>query len=208
MKPMRRTGKLRRGIRWLSICLPLALFSVVAVLENTHHHQYGHYFGYGPHVDVVSEDSYIGIPGQTKLYSARLTNYRVWPLKLTCCDFISDTLTPGTEYPYAVQRWDSKSESWLTIMEANEENFCHPYPLGQAETHSNSKLLWPGGSVAVMGYEATGARDPFRKGDLARFVVFRRIGEHPDWTTAMPSLPFVIEDDVPRDDAGSFRVQH
>lgn len=59
-----------------------------------------------------------------------------------------------------------------------------------------------------MGSEATGARVPFRKGDLARFVVFKTISKEADWETAIPSNPFYIEDDVKRDAHDFFRVAH
>ena len=59
-----------------------------------------------------------------------------------------------------------------------------------------------------MSGEATGAREPFRKDDLARFVVFRKVVPRGDWQTAVPSVPFRIEDDVIRNENDSFRVQH
>lgn len=56
--------------------------------------------------------------------------------------------------------------------------------------------------------EATGAHDSFRKDDLARFVVFRKLDKTGDWQSAIPSVAFPIEDDVIRDENDSFRVKH
>jgi hypothetical protein len=58
-----------------------------------------------------------------------------------------------------------------------------------------------------MDGEATGAREPFQKGDQARFVVFTTLDKESAWKTAIPSVPFVIQDQVIRGD-GSFRVKH
>jgi hypothetical protein len=90
-------------------------------------------------------------------------------------------------------------------MDGTENGWCaipKTDSTGPAETY-----LSPGSSVTVMGSEATGAREPFRKGDLARFVVFRNVGARGDWNTAVASRPFRIEDDVVRDN-NSFRVKH
>ena len=86
---------------------------------------------------------------------------------------------PSVEYPYAVQRFNEAAKSWQTVMDETEKGWC-AFPqtdrIGPAETY-----LSPGSSVKVMGSEATGAREPFRKGDLARFVVFRNVGARGDW---------------------------
>lgn len=201
-------GKTEKALWKVLLVSVLALSLLTAYLEFSHHYNYGHLFTYGLHVDVLSEDYDIGIPGQKKLYRAELTNYGLLPVKLTACDFTTDTLSPGTDYPYAVQRWDPSSSIWQTVTEVNEENFCHPVPLGRAETQRTTRLIWPLMSVVVMGSEATGARVPFRKGDFARFVVFKTIVTEAVWETAIPSKPFLIEDDVKRDAEDSYRVAH
>jgi len=173
----------------------------------THKYHYGHFVPLGLHLDVLVEDACIGIPGQKKLYRAELSNFNLWPVKLTACDFITDTLQPETEYPYAVERWDVSSNTWSTVVQMDSESFCRPYPTGMSHTRVVTKLLWPCMSVLVMRGEATGARVPFRKGDLARFVVFRSLSGV-EWQTAVASKPFEIEEDVIRDEQDSFRVKH
>ncbi len=179
----------------------------IACVEFAHRLTFGHLVPYGLHVDVLSEEVSIGIPGQKKMYRAELSNFTLWPARLDACDYVTDAFGHGTEYPYAVQRWDNNSNGWQTIVEVNGEGFCQVNPLSTIETHLRSKLLWPGMSVGVMEGEATGARARFQKGDLARFMVFRTVGKDLGWKTAVASKPFVIEDDVPKD-AGSFQVKH
>jgi hypothetical protein len=49
------------------------------------------------------------------MYWPLLSNYTLWPVKLAACDYITDAMQPGTEYPYAVQRWNTSSNAWETI---------------------------------------------------------------------------------------------
>ena len=178
----------------------------ITVVEWRHHRTYGHFVSYGLHVDALSEDFSIAIPGQKRLYWAVLSNYSLSTVRLPGCRIPSDVLYPPVEYPYAVQRFDEASNSWQTVMDETENGWCafrQTDAIGKAETY-----LSPGSSVEVMGSEATGAREPFRKGDLARFVVFRDVGARGDWKTAVASAPFRIEDDVVRDENNSFRVTH
>jgi len=177
-------------------------------LEWNHHHEYGHLVSYGLHIDVVSENYNIGIPGQTKLYRAQLSNYSLFPLKFVACDYVSDDFGKGTQLPYAVQRWDVGSKSWQTIAGINPDRFCQITPLSKIAAEITSRRLWPGATVEVMEGEATGALEPFRKGDVARFVVFRSLDTTDELSNAIPSVSFSIEDDVVRDTKDSFRVAH
>ena len=199
-------------LRKAHLILPVIVIVVIVGLlvgsfEWNHFRTYGHFVSYGLHVDPVSRDGYIGIPGQTKMYSARLSNYSLRSVTLPACDYVTDALEPGTGFPYAVQRFDISSSTWNTVTDASGEWFCRPYPLGRVETHLVSKKLAPGASIEVMEEEATGARDQFRQGDLARFVVFTKRDKSGDWSTAIPSAPFRIEDNVIRD-ANHLRLKH
>lgn len=194
-----RLRNLKRHVLRIAFALAILLCGLIAFIEFSHRYSYGHFVPYGLHLDVVSENVNIGIPGQTKMYHAKLSNFTLWPATLTACNFITDAMQPGTAYPYAVQRWDTSTNSWQTVVEVSRESFCQPYPLGKIETQVVSKLLWPSMAVDVMEGEATGAREPFRKGDLARFVVFRRMDKQADWQTAIPSPAFTIEDEVDKE---------
>jgi hypothetical protein len=180
---------------------------LVGRIEWNHHRTYGHFVAYGLHLDPVNRDAYIGIPGQTKMYSARLSNYSLNAVTIPACDYVTDAFERGTEHPYAVQRFDPSSNTWQTVVDASGGGFCRPAPLSTIETHLVSRTLAPGCSVEVMEEEATGARDAFRQGDLARFVVFTKLDKSGDWTTAIASVPFVIEDNVTRDDPTPLRVK-
>jgi hypothetical protein len=61
--------------------------------------------------------------------------------------------------------------------------------------------------VQVMEGEATGARERFQKDDKARFIVFKRLAKEVDWRNAVASEPFIIEDEVSRQNV-PFRVKH
>lgn len=194
-------------ISWLLIALILLASIGIGGLEYLHHREYGHYVSYGLHVDPMNREAYIGIPGQTKMYWPRLTNYTLWPVKLIACDYMTDATEPGTSYPHAVQRWNTTTNSWDTIIEVNGEGYCHPVPLSTVRADLVTKRLWPGKSVEVMEGEATGAREPFQKGDQARFVVFMTTDKNNAWKDAIPSVPFIIQDQVMRD-GNSYRVAH
>lgn len=198
----------RSFLRLVLLILVGALVLAVAYVQFEHRYNYGHFVPYGLHVDVVSEEAWIGIPGQKNMYSAEISNFSFLPVTLDGCDYLTDDFGRGTSYPYAVQRWDNTSGSWQTIGGLpSEANFCHPMPLSMVQTNRISKLLWPGMRVEVMEGEATGARVPFQKDDRARFVVFRKLGNEAEWSDGVASHPFIIEDDVPRDDV-QFRVEH
>jgi hypothetical protein len=201
------TGRKYFWVRWLSAILITTFGILIGGIEYIHYHDYGHFVSYGLHADALNRDADIGIPGQTKMYWPRLSNYTLWPVKLAACDYITDAIEPGTEYPYAVQRWNTSSNAWETIAEVNGDGYCHPYPLGMIETNLVYKRLWPGVSVDVMEGEATGAREPFQKGDRARFIVFTTANKNDAWKTAIPSAPFVIQDQVIHGNVPS-RVRH
>jgi hypothetical protein len=180
---------------------------LVVGVEWKHYHTYGHLVAYGLHVDVLNEDFNIAIPGQTKMYWAEIFNFSLVPVQLPACRPSGDTLDPPLEYPYAIQRFNETSRAWQTIVDGTDGGFCLP-PVRREMTGVVYTYLLPGSSVKVMSSEATGAREPFRKGDLARFVVFRKVSPNGEWETAITSVPFRIEDDVLREKDGSFRVQH
>ena len=206
MIELRKNKKVFRMLCSMLIAVSIIIAICISVIEFVHYRHYKHFVSYGLHADIVIEDSSIGIPGQTKLYWARLSNYSIFPVNLSACEFITDDMSPGVGYPYAVQRWNSSSNSWDTISENNGDGFCEPAPLSKIKADLVITKLWPGKSVETE-WEATGAREPFQKGDLARFVVFRTTEKRIAWQTAVASVPFTIEDQVDRED-GSFRIKH
>jgi hypothetical protein len=201
---MRATANWRR---WAVGTIVALLLMSVMVPRIWHRAARGHFPLLGLHVDAVSMQGSIGIPGQTTLYWPELSNFRFWPARFTACDFISDTLTPGTEYAYGVQRWNPSTSSWDNVSLPEPEWFCEPEPLSKGDTHQRRRYIWPGQTVKVIGFEAVGAREEFRQGDLARFVVFRNVARPLDWGAAIASNGFRIEDDV-EPTTMEFRLRH
>ncbi|HEX7294771.1 MAG TPA: hypothetical protein VF251_03390 [Pyrinomonadaceae bacterium] len=202
-----KTGFWRRALKRIALAILIAVGVSVAYFEFGHRYNYGHFVPYGLHMDVTSRNSSIGIPGQEKMYEARLSNFMFWPVSLQACDYMDDAFGRGTMFPYAVQRWDREGNKWSTIVETSEAGFCRPVPLSVVEAKPTSKRLWPGMEIQVVEGEATGAREPFKRGDLARFVVFRNLAKDLDLRNATASAAFVIEDEVVRDGT-QFRVTH
>jgi hypothetical protein len=153
--------------------------------------------------DLVVTNADIGIPGISKMYEATLTNRGLLPVRVTRCNFIDDTLSPGTNVAYAVQRWDGGSKRWATVVEWRQSEFCKPYPLGIVEANLTRSWLWPGQKLST-GEEATAARDGFNVGDRGRFVVFT--GTPGDYSSAVLTSEFVI-DERPQTDV-PLRVRH
>jgi len=157
----------------------------------------------GLHAQLVVVNADIGIPGISKMYEARLVNHALWPIRISRCDFVDDTLTPGRMVAYAVQRWDNSTTRWTTVVEASASGFCKPYPLGIVKANLTSGWLWPGQSLSTGG-EATAARDGFNLGDKGRFIVFT--GAAGDYSSAIATAEFVVDEhrqtDVP------LRVRH
>jgi cupin domain len=80
----------------LAITAAAILILGISLHELYHLTRYGHLAPFGLHSDVVVRKSDIGIPGISKLYEARLTNYGIAPVKVTACDFLSDASEHGT----------------------------------------------------------------------------------------------------------------
>jgi|KBSMisStaDraftv2_1062788.scaffolds.fasta_scaffold165733_2 hypothetical protein len=153
--------------------------------------------------ELVVRNADMGIPGISKVYEARLVNRAWWPIRVSRCDFVDDTLSPGRSVAYAVQRWDKNENRWTTVVEARVSNFCKPYPLGIVKARSTTAFLWPGQSLST-GDEATAAQVPFNVGDKGRFLIF--VGAPGDYSLAVPTEDFVI-DEHPQTDI-PLRVRH
>jgi hypothetical protein len=190
----------------LKLAITATLFVVLgfSLYEFYHLARYGHLAPLGLHSDIVVRRGDIGIPGISKLYEARLTNYGVRPVKVMACDFISDAFERGRIVAYAIERWNPLSRVWDTVIGYDQSAFCRPYPLGIAEAHLVSKRLWPGQSIST-GDDATAARDTFVLGDKARFIVLGDGAGHRE--TAFPTTLFPI-DEYPLYSDVPLRIRH
>jgi hypothetical protein len=157
----------------------------------------------GLRAELKIEVADIGVPGITKMYEARLINHSSWPIRVHYCDFVDDAMTHGEEVAYTVERWDALAHEWRTVVRANGQDFCRPYPLGIVRSKLTSRLLWPGQSLAT-GEEATAARDGFSIGDTARFVIFTAPGQNQ--TRQIATGEFVIDEHRTTD--SPIRVKH
>jgi hypothetical protein len=175
--------------------------------EITHRIGRGHYAPLGLHVDALSGPGSIGIPGQTTFYWAEVTNIGLWPRALAACDYTTDTLSPGTDLAYGVQRWDSTAGKWDPVSAPDPQTFCQPVPLGRSDTHVRTKWIWPTQTKVVMEFEALGAWDVFRKGDVARFVVFPAVAAPANWEAGIASDSVRIQDEAVRSPV-PFRLRH
>lgn len=173
--------------------------------ELRHRNKFGHFVSYGLHVDPMSVDFNIAIPGQTKMYWPEVSNFTFLPIRLPACAFPGDARHSLPTHAYAIQRLDKQSNIWQTV-EATRFEFCLN-PDNNESVLAYTYLL-PGSSVEVASGVAVAAMEPFRKDDLARYVVFRQVVPGNNWDTAVSSKPFLIEDDVQRNEDASFRIRH
>src|SRR5258705_10804500 len=121
-------------IRTLLIALVVLVSVPIVVVEWKHYKTYGHFVSYGLHVDVLNRDVSIGIPGRTKEYWAQLTNFSLRPVQLTMCRTRGDTIMPPLQSGWAVQRYDDRTKSWQTIIDATQGGFCRSLLSTDVET--------------------------------------------------------------------------
>ncbi len=153
---------------------------------------------------LIVTNANIGIPGITKMYEAKITNVGRLPVLVSRCNFLDDTLSPGTMVAYAVQRWDQAARRWVMVVEWSQSEFCKPYPLGIVKANLVNAWLWPGQSLST-GEEATAARQGLHRGDTARFVVFTN--EPGNYGSAVATAPFTIDEELEQSGVG-FRLRH
>lgn len=149
------------------------------VLELVHVFRFGHFAPLGLHTDVTVRKADYGIPGISKVYAPRLSNFGIAPKTVMVCRVKEDWDSSSyvTEVANSIEKWDPNSKQWENIFGDRDKSFGCPHP--------TAKRLWPlqsvsGGEVAVAGY------DIFAIGDRARFVVFQG--------KAIPTAPFLIDE--------------
>jgi hypothetical protein len=147
-----------------------------SLLEVMHLARFGHFLPVGLHADALVRKADFGIPGISKVYRAKLTNFGIVPVKITVCDYIDDAMRHRTEVGWGVERWDTVTQKWRNIFENGDNSaWCQPSPLSIVEGHIVAKRLWLAQSVEG-GAGAIAAYDDFAMGDHARFLVFQGNG--------------------------------
>jgi len=134
----------------------------------------------GLHADVITRKADYGIPGISKVYEPRLSNFGFASKTVAVCKVLEDwdSFYYVTEVSNSIEKWNPTSKRWVSIFGDST------VPSGCKQT---TKRLWPlqsvsGGVVAVAGY------DVFAIGDQARFVLFP--GDH----KPIPTGPILIDE--------------
>ena len=160
----------------------------------------------GLRAEYSVEQGDIGIPGITKMYDGRLVNGGRTPARIEICAFVDDAGGHGEAAAFSVQKYDPKSSTWITVVDASDAKACRPYPLAWVTAELKSKWLWPNKWVSI-GEEATAARG-FHKGESARFVLFtsfKHSNQNPP--QAIPTPAFVIDEEA-GSGAEGLRIRH
>src|SRR5215472_17274857 len=72
------------------------------------------------HAEYSVDRADIGIPGVTKMYDARLVNFGSRPVRIEVCAYMDDASAKGQAVAFSVQRFDVRSSSWVTIVDASD----------------------------------------------------------------------------------------
>jgi hypothetical protein len=195
---------LRVGNRLLLAAVVL-LGAWMVYVQVRHRIVYGHFTTPTLHADVVMRDASIGIPGITKMYEATLTNYGFFPALVEECTYFDDDGVPGVTVAYNIERWDPAKRTWTRELEFAKPALCTTAPLRMGTRQWVRSWLLPGQSLST-GEEATGAREPFRKGDTLRFVVVTDVTGRAIRNSSNPTPSFTLDEQ--RLDTIQYRVRH
>src|SRR5688572_1320674 len=189
-----RTG-FRHSSRIGSYLLLLAAAVVALISQGRHYMLRGHSAPFGLHADVRSEDAELAPGWRPRLYWVEVTNLGLWPRSFIACRYETDTLSPGMELAWALQRWDEKGRVWEVRELPEQRDWCdpRPFPTSRGPARVSTERLWPGETARAMLWEVVRARGDFELGASARFVVFRSLSEPERWDTAVTSPAFRVE---------------
>ncbi len=97
-----------------------AIMLVVALLlsaaELSHKRRFGHFFGYGPHMDVVLGDSDVA---SQDTYYARLWNLSLSSFRIQGCRLPGGYVGSGILYRWDVQKWEPSGHIWNSLRGAD-----------------------------------------------------------------------------------------
>ena len=189
---------------WLRIGLATSTLMIVVFLltvQISHFRAWHHLVWLGVHAHILRESLDIGIPGVNNMYAVTASNFTPFPIHMSGCKGPKDT-SPYYEitYRFQLEKRESTTGRWTTIMEV---------PPGCPVQNLLTTTLRPGTTMEVVGWDATGARDGFHKGDLARFSVLTSFNESEGdpRQRVITSPAFIIEDEKLESDI-PFRVRH
>ncbi len=173
----------------------LAVASVALITQGRHKVLRGHFASFGLHADVLWEDVELAPGWRPRLYWVEVTNLGIWPTSFIACRYETDTLSPGMELAWALQRWNEQRRAWEVRELPEQRDWCdpRPFPTSRGPATVSAKRLWPGRTARAMLAEVVGSRGDFEAGASARFVVFRSLSESERWNTAVTSPAFRVE---------------
>lgn len=170
-----------RLVKKAALVLLSFLLLACSTPEIGHVLRFGHFAPLGRHADVIVRKADYGIPGISRVYEPRLSNFGIAPETVIACEVREDwdSMSYVTEVPNSIEKWNSDLKKWADIFK-DIDKFS-------SFIHIKTKKLWPlqsvyGGEVAMAGY------DSFAVGDKARFVMFS--GDH----KAIPTTPILIDE--------------
>ena len=129
--------------------------------ELWHHHRYGDFFGYGPHIDIISANLDLG-SGVQEMFAAKLTNYGLLPISF---DRVPDSgyihwACDGFIYHARIERL--VAGTWQVVDERSPS---------RTELQVSRHALFFGQSICAGGWYPLQA-----SGDEFRFVIVNRFG--------------------------------
>jgi hypothetical protein len=153
---------------WLSLgAVFLIILASILLAEVGHHRRFGHFFGYGVHLDLRRESPLPLAPYKYCWYMVDLSNYGLTPVKLSGYLVESDFMAKTTfELPYRVERWDPNSRTWTTVIPSSPSNRSP-----NSQSIPAQKTIWPGSSINVVPGILVAGSAGIKKGDTLRFVV-------------------------------------
>ena len=161
----------------------VALLVVCTATVEAHHRiKYGHWVGYGWHVDLASEKVTSGIPGVERFWYAVVTNFTLLPGSVEACLEPNDVQPHEVPfYPFRIQVSNTATGDWRTVSPDLRLN-CGADRMAR-------QTIWPMRSFATdpISPAQTGG---FRQGDWVRFVVYFTFDDRPGKRRVLASPPF------------------
>jgi hypothetical protein len=168
---------------WGTVVVAL-LIGGIFTLEVRHHSKFGHWFAYGWHIDVLSDELENKRLGISHVQYAAVTNFSVVPDSVEAC-------VPSDSRGRAIPVSPSQIQvplgiGWRTV---------HPeWPLKCLEGRIVRRRLWPLMSFytepKIVAYEG-------KIGDWVRLVAFSAFDNSPEKRRAFFSMPFQLVEESP-----------
>jgi hypothetical protein len=174
---------MRRAVLIVVAALVVVLVGGTATIEVRHRTVYGHWFGYGWHVDVLTDKAEHGRPGFEHVHYAAVTNFSLLPGYIEGC---VPNDPRSHQIPVASSRIETQERSgWKTVSPG--------WPQECADGRIVRRRLWPLVSFYTEPtFLAYGDRN---KGDWVRIVALSSFDNSPGSRGEFVSMPFQITEE-------------